>query len=142
MAREESYTYDFTVTAGAMTDFGFAFNKTGTQISISEEGGQVGNDEQSSSSTETSASGFVLADEGDFDYISVDVLRVAPVDTSFKNKWDNIRNDLNNWGDHIGVKPEKMTQYGSFVFRRAAVQQLARMNQLNIRSIKTENKSY
>ena len=117
MAREESYTYDFTVTAGAMTDFGFAFNKTGTQISISEEGGQVGNDEQSSSSTETSASGFVLADEGDFDYISVDVLRVAPVDTSFKNKWDNIRNDLNNWGDHIGVKPEKMTQYGSFVFK-------------------------
>ena len=99
MAREESYTYDFTVTAGAMTDFGFAFNKTGTQISISEEGGQVGNDEQSSSSTETSASGFVLADEGDFDYISVDVLRVAPVDTSFKNKWDNIRNDLNNWGE-------------------------------------------
>ena len=117
MAREEGYVYDFTVTAGAMTDFGFAFNKTGTQISISEEGGQVGTDEQSSSTTETSASGFVLADEGDFDFISVDVLRAAPVDTTFKNQWDQMTDSLNNWGDHIGVKPKKMTQYGSFVFR-------------------------
>ncbi len=120
MAKEEGYEYEFVVTAGVATEFGFAFNKAGTQISISEEGGQVGVDEQNSSSTENSSTGFVLADEGDFDYLSVDVLRVAPVDTTFKNKWDNMRDSLDNWGDHIGVKPEKMTQYGNYVFRTRA----------------------
>ncbi len=117
-AHEEGYIYDFTVTAGAMSDFGFSWNKTGTQISVSEEGGQVGTDEQSSSTTETSTSGFVLADEGDFDYLSVDVLRAAPVDTTFKHKWDMVCDSLDNHiGNHIDHNREKMTQYGNFVFR-------------------------
>ena len=119
MGREQGYVYDFTVTAGVMTEFGFAYNATGSQISISEEGGQVGTDEQNESETEIAASGFVLADEGDFDYISVDVLRVAPVDTAFKNKWTHLTDSLDNWGTHTDIdhKPEKMKQYGNFVFR-------------------------
>lgn len=118
VAKETGYTYSFMATAGAAVQVGFQVNGTGFQTQIDQQFGGTGDFEQNAGEENTAAAGFVLADEGDFDYISVDVLRSAPVDTTFKNKWKNMYDDLKD-EDYVEVAPDKMKaiQYGNFVFR-------------------------
>ncbi|WP_298554848.1 LamG-like jellyroll fold domain-containing protein [uncultured Parabacteroides sp.] len=120
MAKEDGYSFEFTATAGVAAEFGFSIGGAGVVTAIDQQFGGVGSDEQNFTEGETASSGFVLADEGDFDYISVDVLRAAPVDTTFKSKWNNMYNELGDFNDQGDVDPGKLkkcVQYGNFIFK-------------------------
>lgn len=119
VAHENGYTYSFMASAIVGGQVGFQVNGTGFQTQIEQNFGGTGEFEQNAGDENTSASGFVLADEGDFDYLSVDVLRAAPVDISFKKKWEDMYDKLKD-EDYIEIDPDhikKATQYGNFVFR-------------------------
>lgn len=119
-AKEEGYSFEFTATAGIATEFGFTIGGAGVVTAIDQQFGGVGSDEQNSSEGNVASTGFVLADEGDFDYISVDILRAAPVDTTFKSKWDNMYKELDDFNDQGDIDPDKLkkcVQYGNFVFK-------------------------
>lgn len=108
---EHTYTYNLIAGGGATGDIGFRVAGVGLIASIEELGYSTKDTEESSSSEESRTAGFVLADEGDDDYLSVDVFRVkAPEENDdFNNKWNG---DL---GEYVKGK-----QYGSFVFRTTA----------------------
>mgnify|MGYP000264277176 CR=1 FL=1 len=108
---EHTYTYNLIAGGGATGDVGFRVAGVGLIASIEELGYSTKDTEESSSSEESRTAGFVLADEGDDDYLSVDVFRVkAPEENDdFNNKWNS---DL---GEYVKGK-----QYGSFVFRTTA----------------------
>lgn len=119
VAHDKGYTYSFMASAIVGGQVGFQVNGTGFQTQIEQNFGGTGEFEQTAGEENTSASGFVLADEGDFDYVSVDVLRTAPVDTTFKKNWDNMYNDLKDQ-DYVEEDPDNIknaTQYGNFIFR-------------------------
>lgn len=119
-AKEEGYSFEFTATAGVAAEIGFTLAGAGVVTTIDQQFGGVGADEQNSSEGDVASTGFVLADEGDFDYISVDVLRSAPVDTTFRDKWNNMYNELGDFNDQGDVSHDKLkkcVQYGNFVFK-------------------------
>ena len=106
---EQTHTYNLIAGGGLLGDLGFKGGGIGVVVSIEELGYGTKDEESGSSSEETRSAGFVLADEGDDDYLSVDVYRVNALGTEndkFNNKWSD---DL---GEYIKEK-----QYGSFVFR-------------------------
>ncbi len=120
MAKEDGYSFEFTATAGVAAEFGFTLGGAGLVTTIDQQFGGVGADEQNSTEGETASAGFVLADEGDFDYISVDVLRGAAVDTTFKQKWDDMYGELKDFNDEGELNPGKLkecVQYGNFIFK-------------------------
>ncbi len=106
---EQTHTYNLIAGGGLLGDLGLRVAGAGVIVSIEEMGYGTKDEETNSSVEDSRAAGFVLADEGDDDYLSVDVFRVkAPGEENdeFNNKWNG---DL---GTYIKGK-----QYGSFVFR-------------------------
>ncbi|WP_229039160.1 LamG-like jellyroll fold domain-containing protein [Parabacteroides johnsonii] len=119
VAKEDGYTYSYVATGGVATEIGLTVNGVGFQTSISEQFGESGECEQNEGEENTAAAGYVLSDEGDFDYISVDIFRAEPTDASFKDKWDDMMGEIEEDGD-IEQNPDKIKkakQYGSFIFR-------------------------
>lgn len=118
VAKEEAHTYSYIATAALGAQIGVTINGAGFQTSVSEEFGESGEFEAGEGEEGTAAAGYVIAEEGDFDYLSVDVYRTEPVDISFADKWDglleNIEDD-NNEQDPDKIK--KVKQYGSFIFK-------------------------
>jgi len=117
--KEDGYTFSYTATGGVATDLGFNINGFGLETSISEMFGESGEYEQNEGVENTAASGYVLSDEGDFDYITVDVFRAAPIDTDFKDKWEDMMGEIEDDGD-VEQDPDKIKktkQYGSFIFK-------------------------
>lgn len=106
---EKTHTYNLIAGGGLLGDLGVRVAGAGVIVSIEELGYGTKDEEQTSSSEESRSAGFVLADEGDDDYLSVDVYRVAAPDAENKDFNDHWNTDL---GEYI-----KNTQYGSFVFR-------------------------
>lgn len=105
---EQTHTYNLIAGGGLLGDLGFKGGGVGVVVSIEELGYGTKDEESGSSSEETRSAGFVLADEGDDDFLSVNVYRVKAPGTEnedFNDKWDS---DL---GSYIKDK-----QYGSFVF--------------------------
>lgn len=106
---EQTHTYNLIAGGGLLGDLGLRVAGAGVIVSIEELGYGTKDEETGSSVEDSRAAGFVLADEGDDDYLSVDVLRVkAPGEENeeFNNQWGS---DL---GEYIKGK-----QYGSFVFK-------------------------
>lgn len=117
--KEDGYTFSYTATGGVITELGFNINGFGLKTTIKELFGESGEYEQNEGVENTAASGYVLSDEGDFDYISVDVFRAAPVDTDFKDKWDDMLGEIEG-DDDVEQNPDeikKTKQYGSFIFK-------------------------
>lgn len=98
----EKYNFDLYIAAGVSTEFGFAIDKHGFAVSIEETVGATNSIEHESTTTENRTSGFVLADEGTNDYLSVDVYRIKAVqDSSFYDEDKNKNKDT----------------YGNFIFK-------------------------
>lgn len=102
---EQSHTYNVVAGGGLLTDLGFTINKCGLVVSVEEMGYSAKDTESGSSSEKNNTIGFVLADEGDDDYLSVDVLRAPSPDGDFNTII----------GDSLDKYSGK--QFGSFVFR-------------------------
>lgn len=102
---EQTHTYNLIAGGGLLTDLGFTVNKCGLVVSIEELGYGTKDTESGSSSEESKTIGFVLADEGDDDYLSVDVLRAPKPEGSFN---ETIAENLDKYTGK---------QFGSFVFR-------------------------
>lgn len=102
---EHTHTYNLISGGGLLTDLGFTINKCGLVVSIEELGYGTKDTESGSSSEENNTIGFVLADEGDDDYLSVDVLRAPAPKGDFNTI---IADSLNKYSGK---------QFGSFVFR-------------------------
>lgn len=102
---EQTHTYNVVAGGGMLTDLGFTINKCGLVVSIEEMGYSTKDTESGSSSEENNTIGFVLADEGDDDYLSVDVLRAPAPEGDFNT---SISDQLDEY---------KGKQFGSFVFR-------------------------
>lgn len=108
-AVESTHTYNLIAGGGMLGDLGLRAAGVGVIVSIEELGYSTKDEESTSSSEDSRSSGFVLAENGDDDYLSVDVYRVnAPMmeGDHFNDGWSS---DL---GSYI-----KTTQYGNFVFR-------------------------
>lgn len=108
-AVESTHTYNLIAGGGMLGDLGLRAAGVGVIVSIEELGYGTKDEESTSSSEDSRSSGFVLAENGDDDYLSVDVYRVnAPMmeGDHFNDGWSS---DL---GSYI-----KTTQYGNFVFR-------------------------
>lgn len=106
---EQTHTYNLIAGGGLLGDLGLRVAGAGVIVSIEELGYGTKDEETNTSVEDSRAAGFVLADEGDDDYLSVDVFRVkAPGEENeeFNNKWNS---DI---GEYVKGK-----QYGSFVFR-------------------------
>lgn len=115
-AKEDGYSYSFMAAAGAIAEIGFTINGAGVRTTIDNVFGGTGSDERSAESEDSYSSGFVLADEGDFDYLSVDVYRSAPVDTAFKKVWNDRYEKLEDEFGEEGHTLPKNVSYGNFVF--------------------------
>ena len=102
-----TYNFDLYIAAGVSTELGFKIANHGFAMSIQETVGATHSVETSTGSGEDRTSGFVLADEGTDDYLSVDVYRTNAVgDSTFYNKFYN---------DSTRTKIKNM--YGNFIFR-------------------------
>lgn len=104
---ESSSTYNLIAGGGALAELGFKASGIGVVTTIEEMGYGTKDTEEGSSAETSRTAGFVLADDGDDDYLSVDVLRVkAPDESDFYDKFKDEQ------GKYLKGK-----QYGSFVFR-------------------------
>lgn len=102
---EQTHTYNLIAGGGLLTDLGFTVNKCGLVVSIEELGYGTKDTESGSSSEDSKTIGFVLADEGDDDYLTVDVLRAPQPEGSFN---ETIADNLDKYTGK---------QFGSFVFK-------------------------
>ena len=87
---EQTHTYNLIAGGGLLTDLGFTVNKCGLVVSIEELGYGTKDTESGSSSEDSKTIGFVLADEGDDDYLTVDVLRAPASMKPLLTTWINI----------------------------------------------------
>ena len=118
VAKEEAHTYSYVVTALVGAEIGVTINGAGFQTSISQDTGEAGESEAGEGEEKTATSGFVIAEEGDFDYLSVDVFRSEPVDADFMNKWDGMLDEIEDSDNEQDPdKIKKVKQYGSFIFK-------------------------
>ncbi len=77
------HVYSFTAGSGVTTELGIEINGLGTHTVINETAGGSGGHNESSGSGTINNYGFVLAEDGDYDYMTVDVINIAPKDTIF-----------------------------------------------------------
>lgn len=77
------HVYSFTAGSGVTTELGIEINGLGTHTVINETAGGSGGYNESSGSGTINNYGFVLAEDGDYDYMTVDVINIAPKDTIF-----------------------------------------------------------
>lgn len=104
---ETSNTYNLVAGGGALVDLGFKAGGIGVITTIEEMVYGTKDTEEGSGAETLRTAGYVLADDGDDDYLSVDVYRVkAPDEQDF---YDKFKDDQ---GEFLKGK-----QYGSFVFR-------------------------
>ena len=138
VAKEESHTYSYMATAVLAGKVGVTINGAGFQTSVSEEFGESGESEAGEGEEGTATAGYVIAEEGDFDHLSVDVYRSEPVDSDFTGKWDGMLEDIeDDDNEQDPDKIKKIKQYGSFIFKTRGGATAARMSRPNIRSIRT-----
>ncbi len=113
--QDSAYTYSFMAGAGVATELGFSFNKAGMSVNVEELGFGTGGHEWNGTEQKDRTSGFVLADEGDTDYLSVDVYRVSNKSDEFNEKWtEGIQK---NWEEKKNLGLISKQQYGTFIFR-------------------------
>ena len=118
VAKEESHTYSYMATAVLAGKVGVTINGAGFQTSVSEEFGESGESEAGEGEEGTATAGYVIAEEGDFDHLSVDVYRSEPVDSDFTGKWDGMLEDIeDDDNEQDPDKIKKIKQYGSFIFK-------------------------
>lgn len=121
VAKEESHTYSYMATAVLAGKVGVTINGAGFQTSVSEEFGESGESEAGEGEEGTATAGYVIAEEGDSDYLSVDVYRSEPVDSDFTGKWDGMLEDIeDDDNEQDPDKIKKIKQYGSFIFKTRA----------------------
>ena len=70
-------SFDYTVGAGLGVVFGGTINGFGLRANVQETAGEVGGHSSEDETTTDKTYSFTLADEGDFDYLSVDVINMA-----------------------------------------------------------------
>ena len=73
----DSKSYNFTAGAGVAGTIGGDIKGFGLRFHAQEVGMKVGGDSSEDETTESSTYSFTLADEGDYDYLSVDVINMA-----------------------------------------------------------------
>lgn len=76
-SKTKSTEYTFTVGAGAAGQIGASINGFGVRFSAQETAGKYNGHSRSDSETTTTNYGFVLAEDSDYDYLTVDVINVA-----------------------------------------------------------------
>lgn len=113
--KDSAFTYSFMAGAGAATELGFSINKAGISVTVEELGFGTGGHDWNGTDQKDRTSGFVLADEGDTDYLSVDVYRVSNNSDEFNKKWNE--GLKNNWEENKNLGLISKQQYGSFIFR-------------------------